>query len=322
MVALFVSPPAWGFDFARYETTDLDTLLTQPLPRSGVDIYPARPLKLRVTLASYGEGCQTGLLKKTMITAGIPKDQVDALKVTRCIKVHSTKGTNLRLFIQDEVSNFLPKEVRLGSPVTFFTIHVFTSPEGPGLLVNEFLTEAGNDPAKAGSSSSQAANGTAPSCGCGTADFHPGLDVTNDVAGAPVQTVDDGVVVKVEQDEKASVDVLDIGRCGRYIVVKHSYPDGHAVFTRYAQLGRIVGADDRPIAPGARVKKGEQIGEVGSGKILHFEVRPVDPRTMEKGVAWTARSGADPAMEWSRYRAVDPQNFYPGVLGGKGGAGK
>ena len=77
---------------------------------------------------------------------------------------------------------------------------------------------------------------------------HPGVDATIDKKGAPVQAMDDGVVVRVEQDEQASVDAFDIGRCGRYVVLKHSYPNGRVVFTRYAQLGRIAGSGGRPIA--------------------------------------------------------------------------
>jgi hypothetical protein len=191
-VVLLALPQAWGFDYARYQATDLDALMTQPGPARGVDIHPALPLKLEVTLVSYAEGCQTALLKKTMLMAGIAKEYVDGLQVMGCIKVRSAKGKELRIFVQDVVSSFLPREVPLGSPLTLFAIHVFTAPEGPGLLVNEFSTVAGSDPAKSGSASDQAANG-AP-CGCGTADFHPGIDMTNDAAGAPVQAVDDGVV--------------------------------------------------------------------------------------------------------------------------------
>jgi len=317
-IVLLGMPQAWGFDYARYQASDLDALLTQPRPARGIDIHPALPLKLTVTLVSYAEGCQTELLRKAMLMAGIAKDQVAALQVLGCIKVRSAKGTELRIFIQDVVSSFLPQEVPLGSPLTLFAIHVFTSPEGPGLLANEFSTEAGSDPAKSGSD--QQANG-AP-CGCGTADFHPGIDVTNDAAGAPVQTVDDGVVVKVEADEQAAVDVPNIGRCGRYVVVKHSYPNGHVVFTRYAQLGRIVDTDGRPIAPGTRIKKADKIGEVGSSKILHFEVRSVAPGTVEPGAGWAERYGADPAMEWSRYQPVDPRTFDPDTFGKIGGSAK
>ena len=42
------------------------------------------------------------------------------------------------------------------------------------------------------------------------------------------------------------------------------------VFNRYAQLGRVVGADGQPITVGMRIKKSDKIGEVGSSKILHF----------------------------------------------------
>jgi hypothetical protein len=150
-----------------------------------------------VTLVSYAKGCETGILKKSLVAAGVVMDQ-DAHPVTRCIKVRSEKGKDLRTFVQDVVSDFLPKEVPLGKPVTLYAIHIFTAPEGPGLLVNEFLTEANNDSTESGSSSDQRA-GTAPPCGCGTADFHPGMDVTNDAAGAPVRAVDDGIVVKVDR---------------------------------------------------------------------------------------------------------------------------
>jgi hypothetical protein len=128
--------------------------MTQARPQSGIDIHPALPLKLKVTLISYGEGCQTGLLKKSLAAAAVVKDQ-DTLPATRCIKVRSAKGRDLRMFIQDVVSDFLPKEVPLGSPVTLFAIHVFTAPDGPGLLVNEFSTEAGNNPEKSSSDGSK-----------------------------------------------------------------------------------------------------------------------------------------------------------------------
>jgi hypothetical protein len=77
---MLAMPPAFGFDDARYHTADLDQLLAQRRPRSGVDLYPAL-----------------------------------ALKVTRCIEVRSAKGKELQLFIQDEVASFLPKEAPLDS---------------------------------------------------------------------------------------------------------------------------------------------------------------------------------------------------------------
>jgi murein DD-endopeptidase MepM/ murein hydrolase activator NlpD len=303
--------PAFGFDYARYQAADLDQLLAQRRPRSGIDLYPALPLKLTASIIAYGEPCPTGLLARTMLAAGIPQDWINGVKVTRCIKVRSAKGRELRLFMQDEVASFLPKEAPLGSTVTLFAIQLFTDSRGPGLLVNEFSTgEPTND------DQAKSAAARAPACGCGTADYHPGMDITNGVAGSPVTVTDAGVVVKAEPDENASVDALGIGRCGRYVVVKHSYPNGKELYTRYAQLGRVVGNDGEPLATGMRVKRDDKIGEIGDSKILHFEMRPVDPATMDTSTEWTARYGSDPTMEWSRYQAVDPQTFDLDGFGG------
>lgn len=307
---------ALGFDYARYEATDLDTLMAQRRPKAGVDLRPALPMKLKVALVAYAEGCESGLLKRTMLMADIPKDQVDALAITRCIKIRSAKGKELRVFIQDAVADFLPKEVPLGRSITLYSVHLFTSPNGPGLLVNEF--SSGDEPQNAEKQAEQ----DGPPCGCGSPDFHPGMDITNGAEGARIQSVDDGVVVKVEQDEQAVVDIPNIGRCGRYVVIKHSYPNGRVIFMRYAQLGRIVGSDGQALVPGTRVARTDKIGEVGSSKIMHFEIRPVDPATMENSADWTARYGADPAMEWSRYPSVDPKTFDLSVFGVTGKSGK
>jgi hypothetical protein len=99
---------------------------------------------------SYAEGCSTSLPNKTMITAGVPKEQLATRQVTSFIKVRSAKGEELRIFIQDVVASFLPKEVPLGSPVNLLAIHVFSTVERPRLLVNEFVAEADGDPAASG----------------------------------------------------------------------------------------------------------------------------------------------------------------------------
>jgi hypothetical protein len=145
LVILLGSPSVLAFDYTRYEPADLDALLAQSRPSSGIDIYRGRPLKLKVTLVSYAEGCLTSVLKKSMIKGGAPKVQVDALQVTSCIKVRSAQGSEVRMFIQDVVASFLPKEVPLDSSVTLLAIHVFTSAQGPALLVNEFVTETGGE---------------------------------------------------------------------------------------------------------------------------------------------------------------------------------
>jgi murein DD-endopeptidase MepM/ murein hydrolase activator NlpD len=291
-VALFALP-ALAFDYDRYQETDLDALLAKKRPASGVDLFSVLPMKLNVTLAAYGEPCQSGMAIKSLTMAGVFNPDV---KITRCIQVRSAKGQQVKLFIQDEVSNFLPKEVPLGGALTLFAVHLYTGKDGPGLLVNEFRTET-------------TAGATEPPCGCGSPDFHPGIDVTNDAERAPVQAVDDGVVVRVEADESAAVEIPNIGRCGRYVVIKHGYLGGRAVYTRYAQLGRIVGMDGQPLVVGGKVKKADKIGETGSRKILHFEIRPVDAATMDTSAGWTSRVGSDPSMEWSRYQPVDPRTF-------------
>jgi hypothetical protein len=317
LVALFVLlgiSKAWGFDYARYQAADLDDIMEQHRPQAGVDIHPALPLKLNVALAAYAEDCQVGILKKTMIAAGISNTAVEALPVSRCIKVRSGKSRILSLFIQDPVAEFLRKEVTLGSQMTLYAIHVFTDPDGPGLLVNEFAA------ATAGNAAALSV-GKASGCGCGTPDFHPGTDYST-TEGTPVLAAEDGVVVKAEDDEQALVDTPTAGRCGRYVVLEHSYPNGRSTFTRYAQLGRVVGGGDKPLVVGSHVTKKDKIGEIGSSKTLHFEVRPVEPATMDTGASWSQRYGADPAMQWSRFRPVDPTTFDFAAFGGTSGDAK
>jgi hypothetical protein len=138
VLSLATTAVAWGFDYARYQATDLDNVIEMGRPKSGADIYPGRPLKITVALMSYPEPCNATFLKKSMIMIGVPKDQVDAAQITSCIKVRSAKGKVQSLFIQDRVAAFLPKEVRPGSYVTLFAIDMYANPDGLGLLVNEF----------------------------------------------------------------------------------------------------------------------------------------------------------------------------------------
>src|SRR4051812_6644975 len=50
---------AFGFDYARYQAADLDALLAEHRPRSGIDLHGVRPLRLKVALVAYGEVCET-----------------------------------------------------------------------------------------------------------------------------------------------------------------------------------------------------------------------------------------------------------------------
>ena len=180
------------FNFARYKETDLDEVLARRRPATGLDVYPMSPLKLDVTLASHGEPCASGALKRSLIMSGMPKTDTDALQATNCITVRSAKGRELKVFIQDVVYGFLAGEVPVGDKLSIYAIHAFTSSDGPGLLVNEFLTPRSFPRAD------KPKNTTMTSCGCWTHDEHPGVDFTMDKAGGPVAAMADGVVVKIE----------------------------------------------------------------------------------------------------------------------------
>lgn len=309
-LAPLLAAPALAFDYARYKDADLDDVLAQPRPRTGMDLNGSKPYRLEVTLLSYEETCAVQSVPVTMRMLGYTPEQIDGVQASRCIKVRSAKGKEALLFIQDVVRAFLPREVPLGSRLTLFVIHLFTSSQGPGLLVNEFQT-----PKAAPDTAAKAA--TEPPCGCGTPDFHPGVDMTSDKEGAPVTAMDDGVVIRVEQDDQASVDAPNIGHCGRYVVVKHIYPNGHVVFSRYAQLGRVVGADGHAVAVGAKIRKQDKIGEIGPRKLLHFEIRAAVIGALKTDAAWQTRYGSDPSMDWSRYDPVNPQTFDADLFAGR-----
>jgi hypothetical protein len=80
-----------GFDYSRYQAADLDEILEQPRPKSGVDLAGAR-LKIIGTLIAYGEPCYTCSLKIAMLMGGIPQSTIDAAAITQCIKLRSARG--------------------------------------------------------------------------------------------------------------------------------------------------------------------------------------------------------------------------------------
>ncbi|MCY7485368.1 M23 family metallopeptidase [Paenibacillus alvei] len=97
--------------------------------------------------------------------------------------------------------------------------------------------------------------------------FHAGLDIGGDT-GDPVYATAEGVVLTSDRDELK----------GNYIIISH----GNGLTTRYLHLS------ERMAASGDKVKKGTQVGKVGTtgrstGPHLHFEIRkdgePIDPTT-------------------------------------------
>jgi hypothetical protein len=131
-----------GFDYSRYQPAELDEIIAQLRPKSGVDILAQTRLKIIGTLMAYGEPCDTGFLKKAMSMGGTPQSFIETVPITRCIKLRSAGGKDVPLFIQDKVAEFLPKEIRIGDAVTLFVLRVFNAANGPGLLVNEFSADS------------------------------------------------------------------------------------------------------------------------------------------------------------------------------------
>jgi murein DD-endopeptidase MepM/ murein hydrolase activator NlpD len=91
----------------------------------------------------------------------------------------------------------------------------------------------------------------------GGRDYHQGLDISAD-NGTPVYATADGIVRTTGRE----------GSYGNLVVIDHEY----GLETRYGHLSRYV------VRPGAKVKRGDVIGLVGStgrstGAHLHYEVR-------------------------------------------------
>jgi len=91
--AFLAIPAAWGaFNCAQYKPGNLDEILTQQRPASGAKVLAPQKLRFEVTLVSYAENCNTGFLKNTMVMLGAPKEAVERLPVSKCIKVKSAKS--------------------------------------------------------------------------------------------------------------------------------------------------------------------------------------------------------------------------------------
>ena len=91
----------------------------------------------------------------------------------------------------------------------------------------------------------------------GGADYHQGLDISADF-GSPVYATADGTVNHAARE----------GSYGNLITIDH----GYGLETRYGHLSKY------QVKPGAKVKRGQVIGNVGStgrstGSHLHYEVR-------------------------------------------------
>ncbi|OGP81887.1 MAG: hypothetical protein A2Z08_03780 [Deltaproteobacteria bacterium RBG_16_54_11] len=70
----------------------------------------------------------------------------------------------------------------------------------------------------------------------------------------------------------------------------------------------MIDNNGKPIRVGTKVKKQDKIGEVGKFGLFHFEVRPVNSKTMDTGI-WTKFFARDETMEWAKYLPVNPDTF-------------
>jgi hypothetical protein len=159
-------------------------------------------------------------------------------------------------------------------------------------------------------------------CSCGTADNHWGNDWTAK-AGTPVPVAQNGTVIQIEQSGVAARARKE-PNCGRYVVVRHEYPGGRIVFSRYAQLGQIEEVNGVPLKVGQTLKQGQIIGKVGDIGLFHFEVRPVPSGGNQSKADWLSVPPVNPnsfdfingqvqeaqGFPWDSYKAVDIDSIY------------
>ena len=144
--------PSWAgaaeaFDYARYQTADLDSLARRKPPLGlGVDVPAMRSVRLDVALASPAASCPTKVLKWAMRASGIAKDAIQSTPISRCIKVKSAKGRLYSMFIQDALADSLAKVVQPGGKLTLYGSLVYFAQRGPGIVVNEFSAQPTTTP--------------------------------------------------------------------------------------------------------------------------------------------------------------------------------
>lgn len=132
------------FGWSSYQPVDIDDVIQHDSivregARPGVKLWtPLRKLRLRVVLLSYPERCDTEGFFMVIKALGFAREKMP--RVTTCIRFRSDGGRVTTAFVQDQVGEHLPKEVRLGERLDLYVAYFYMSEKdkAPGLLVSEF----------------------------------------------------------------------------------------------------------------------------------------------------------------------------------------
>ncbi|MBA4381966.1 MAG: hypothetical protein C0406_05310 [Sideroxydans sp.] len=135
-------PPS--FPFASYPAADLDLLIKTDIVNkhdksNGVDIWsPFRKIHVTAKLLEYPKACNNAFLGRALAVSNVSLQNLPPINT--CIRIKSRKGNEQNVFIQDQVGDFLSKEVRIGGTVELYAIYVFanTVSNTLGMVVNEF----------------------------------------------------------------------------------------------------------------------------------------------------------------------------------------
>ena len=144
---VLLASQAWAFDYARYKPADLDDVIQRtrlPAGRSfnlaspGIEIMAPQKLRFAAELAQHPQACNTRFLKMAMTMLGVPTNLLDAVPISKCVRIRSARGKVVAMYIQDAMADSLSKEIAVGGLLVVFADLVFVESDGLGFLVNEF----------------------------------------------------------------------------------------------------------------------------------------------------------------------------------------
>lgn len=136
-----------AFDFSAYPLKNVDDIIRQERAADGKEGQPgikimSPPPKLSFDgrLESLPAPCNTGFMHQVMKMLGFRPEQLPPIHT--CLRVRSAKGEILTVFIQDAVSEYIGKEVKLGEELRLYAMYLYFSKQTqlPMFLVNEFQT--------------------------------------------------------------------------------------------------------------------------------------------------------------------------------------